>query len=78
MRKNNIFLLVLLAMLMQGCVYNSINLVDLIGKDMVFKKGLTGINVTGVERVVILRESNSGNATKDPIPYPDLKICVEK
>ena len=79
MKELNLLLVVILALSFQGCVYNSINLVDLLGKDMKYKRGITGMTVEGVERIVILRQTNCGKgASPDAISYPNLKCIPEK
>lgn len=74
-----IFILIPAVVFLTGCSfligeYNSRNLFDLVGKDMTFTQGF--ISVKNVDRVVILRETNTGSK-KAPKPLPpwDMDYC---
>ena len=55
----------MLLMMISGCAYNSRNLIAMFGKKMNFSYGL--ISVKQVDKIIILRETNSGkgNVTND-------------
>lgn len=58
---------------LSSCAYNSANLMAFIGRDMDFSYGL--ISIKNVDRVILLRETNSGDGE---VAYniPDVSKCI--
>jgi len=75
--KRYLSLIIILILCGSGCTaYNSLNAMDVMGNNMTFKKGITGIKVSGVKRIVLQRNTNAGNGPAPaPIPYPGFNYC---
>lgn len=60
MKRMIVLVLCICALGTGGCAYNSRNLFRLSGRSMNFNYGL--ISVTGVNKIILLRETNMGNS----------------
>lgn len=68
-----LIVLLVLCVFFSSCAYNSANLMAFIGKDMTFSYGL--ISIKHVDRVVLLRETNSGEG-ESKYNIPDVSKCI--
>ena len=67
------YLLVLICVVLSGCAYNSRNLIDVRGENLKFNYGLIAID--GVNRVILLRETNAGSGdAPEYLPEPKIEI----
>ena len=67
------YCLVLVCVVVSGCAYNSRNLIDVRGENLKFNYGLIAID--GVNRVILLRETNAGSGdAPEYLPEPKIEI----